>query len=240
MQTRSSLAGLFGVPGSGKSTLHRRLLAGRSVADTWITADEVLRRIADEVCLPFISAGWCPVLAYCHEVLTNAKPYFDDKSVRFILLHVLRAARVDSAGTGQVVLLGEEVSTRALSLGLRHPQGRDVALRFLELLPAPAALVHLRAPTEVVMERLLRRKRMLGLYAGLSHAELRRKIAFGLDLSRDAAALLARRGVQLLELDAQGNEDGNAVEALNFLRSVQFKFAQKGQRPSLAEARASE
>ncbi len=225
--TQSSLIGLFGVPCTGKSTLHGKLLDSRSPGDKWTTDRDVIHRTTEEGRPPHIDDRWCPVIAYCHEVFSTAKLHFDDKSIRFILLHVLRAARADSAVTRQAVLLGEEVSARALSIGLRHPQGHEVAMRFVELLPPPAALVHLSGRPKVIDERLCKRRRILGIFEGLGRRERRQKIEFGLQLGRDIASFLAGRGVPVLELDAEGDRDEHAAEAMRFVRAVQAEFERR-------------
>lgn len=214
-------AGLFGVSAVGKTTLFRELVERRDSGDKWISADEAVAGIAGTNRAPAFPAGWSLALDYCHRLFTEYRESFDDKSIRFVLMHVLRTARIDAARLPSVVAFGEDVTLRYLSMAMRHPLGERFAFEFLDLVPAPAGIVHLVEEPERVVERSLARPKMLSVYAGLDKEALFDRIVWAQESVRRAAARLADRGTRVLVLDSGTTLDSKINESRAFLRKLE-------------------
>lgn len=221
---RTPRVGMFSVSAVGKTTLQREVLSRRQPEDKWLSSDEALKRVEESTRVCGFEGEWAPVLSFCHQVFTRNRAQFDDKSIRFILMHLLRTARIEAGWLPNVTLFEEDPALRGLSLIMRQPDNESMAFKFLELCPAPVGLVYLWAEAERILERSLRRKKMLSIYAGLDNDALIKRITQALGVVSRMVDVLAERGVRILRLDSDSGIEANADNTASFLSALQEDF----------------
>ncbi|KAA3632603.1 MAG: hypothetical protein DWQ08_03250 [Proteobacteria bacterium] len=211
---------MYGVSASGKTAIYRECLARRASSVQWLTVEDAFGRLGSANPPPGVADAWLPVLLYCHRVLYEGKSAFDDRAVSFVLMHLLRAARIDSAELPEAVLLDEEVALRGMSMGIRHPRGREIARTFIELIPAPRVLVYVTNSPDVILARTRSQKRHLSMYTNLDDRALAARINLAIDIVSEGVEVLESRGTRVLTLSSEEPRVANGKRVDDFLRGA--------------------
>lgn len=90
---------------------------------------------------------------------------------------------------------------------------------FFSFVPKPAAVVLIAGPPDVIVERLRARKRTINAHVGLSDNGLHAATEDAADAFNLAAEVLRRRGVPILEVDAEARLSDTADHIAEFLRN---------------------
>ncbi len=104
-----------------------------------------------------------------------------------------------------MILSDESLSHRIFLLLPWSERSKDAARQYFSHLPAPQGVVHVTSDADTVRARIAERKeaakKFIPGHENLDESELIKRIEGTLELARTGAAVLADRGVSVLELD---------------------------------------
>jgi thymidylate kinase len=218
---------LIGCDGAGKTTLGRMLvepgaLGARAVAMADLVLDRpglrrithpTARNVAQEVAgLPFLLRAFGrrrAYLAFARRMHTRYAPsaYHRLNGMRGIVRRVGMYELARSCATDRIVLSDEGTVLSAYLFALTHVDlDRPHVARFAELVPAPDALIYVRAPLDALVERALARPDMRPQHAGKSRSEVERTIGRTVDVFDLVAGSLPLRDRVLVVENGGDNE----------------------------------
>lgn len=150
---------------------------------------------------------WMPFIELCSESLGdhNKPPFYRFLLAKWFLSQLEEAALVESVVSEDIVLFAESLSQRATGLmPWSYSLGEQQSRKYFNLMPAPHAVVFLRAESQQVKKRIINRSRqkIIVQHHGLSENELLERVEIATTIVEIGAGVLRERGVHILELDA--------------------------------------
>lgn len=123
-----------------------------------------------------------------------------------------------------MILSDESLSHRVYLLLPWSERSKDAAMQYFSHLPAPDGVVHVTSDADTVRARIAERKKaakkFIPGHKNLDETELIKRIEGTLELARTGAAVLADRGVTVLELDGGESVSSNVMEMQAFIDTL--------------------
>ena len=168
---------------------------------------------------------WMPFVELCGESLGDwsKPPFYRFLLARWFLSQLEDVALVESNYYGDYVLFAESLSQRATGLmPWDYSLVERQSLKYFNLMPAPYAVVVLRAEPQQVIKHIMKRSRqkIIAQHQGLSDHELLERAEIAAMIVEIGTKVLRERGIRILELDALLPLEGLVEETKKFIQTV--------------------
>ena len=184
------------------------------------------RRSLNTVLRDSISEEWRRFIGVCLEIASEDSRYSEDRllGVNFVYTSIASRLFFDTWPDNQhLILMDEPLGYRPSMFDTGEAVPSSSVKKYYESLPLPAAIIHLSAPNETIVERICQRRacgQTAHRHNNLSLSEIIDDTKWATDLAEYAVQFMEQRGVPVLCINAKGALLDNVKKSLDFLNGL--------------------